>query len=565
MIAAASFDTWQLIALAGALGWASGVRLYAVLFIVGGLGFLGWIPLPGKLDVLAHPYVLAASGAMFAIEFFADKIPGVDSLWDFVQTFVRIPAGAALAAGVFGDAPAAWTLAAAILGGTLGDRQPSRQVRQPDGDQHVARAVLELGRVVRRGSRRRRHAVARVGASDRRAGRARRADRPHGVADPQACGASSGGWSSGSARRSASLPPAAIRRACRGDRDDGRQGDPLSDARDGRAHGDRRGDHVPPSRRRDAIARASIRRGSRPRRRWRRRSRTRRAADNFRNLFEAPVLFYAAVLTIYAAQLTAPCISRSHGPTSSRASCTRRSTARTTASMHRLPAFATSLFLLWTLWGLLAFDLLVPRTRGHRMFDKILIANRGEIAVRVARTARRLGHPHRGRVLGRRRATRCTSSACDEAYRLGPPPPRESYLDGDEDHRDREGERRAGDPPGLRLPVRERGVRRGVRARRHRVHRSAAGGDRRDGLEVGGEDDHGRGGRAARARLSRRRPGSRAARARGGEDRLPGADQGDGGRRRQGHEDRDRRRASSPRRSRPRSARRRRASATIAC
>lgn len=115
----ASFDTWQLIALAGALGWASGVRLYAVLFIVGGLGFLGWIPLPGKLDTLAHPYVLAASGAMFAIEFFVDKIPGLDSLWDLVQTFVRIPAGAALAASVFGDAPAAWTLAAAIVGGTL--------------------------------------------------------------------------------------------------------------------------------------------------------------------------------------------------------------------------------------------------------------------------------------------------------------------------------------------------------------------------------------------------------------------------------------------------------------
>jgi hypothetical protein len=116
---AVPFDTLQLIALAGALGWASGVRLYAVLFIVGGLGYLGWIPMPGKLDVLAHPYVLAASGSMFAIEFFADKIPGVDSLWDFLQTFVRIPAGAALAAGVFGDAPGAWTVAAAILGGTL--------------------------------------------------------------------------------------------------------------------------------------------------------------------------------------------------------------------------------------------------------------------------------------------------------------------------------------------------------------------------------------------------------------------------------------------------------------
>lgn len=115
----AAFDTWQLVALAGALGWASGVRLYAVLFIVGGLGYLGWIPLPGGLVLLAHPFVLAASGAMFAIEFFADKIPGVDSVWDLLQTFVRIPAGAALAGSVFGDAPGAATLAAAILGGTL--------------------------------------------------------------------------------------------------------------------------------------------------------------------------------------------------------------------------------------------------------------------------------------------------------------------------------------------------------------------------------------------------------------------------------------------------------------
>jgi hypothetical protein len=114
-----TFSTWQLVGLAATLGWASGVRLYAVLFIVGGLGFLGWIPLPGGLTALAHPYVLAASGFMFVVEFLADKIPGVDSAWDFVQTFVRIPAGAALAASVFGDAGPATTLAAAILGGSL--------------------------------------------------------------------------------------------------------------------------------------------------------------------------------------------------------------------------------------------------------------------------------------------------------------------------------------------------------------------------------------------------------------------------------------------------------------
>ena len=117
--ALASFDTLQLVALAAALGWASGLRLYAVLFIVGGVGHLQWVDLPAGLAVLAHPLVLAASGFMCAVEFLADKIPGVDSAWDAVQTFVRIPAGAALAASVFGESSTAAMLAAAIVGGTL--------------------------------------------------------------------------------------------------------------------------------------------------------------------------------------------------------------------------------------------------------------------------------------------------------------------------------------------------------------------------------------------------------------------------------------------------------------
>jgi hypothetical protein len=112
-------DTLQLIALAAALGWASGIRLYAVLFIVGALGYLGWFELPSHLAILSHPLVLAASGFMVCVEFFADKIPGVDTLWDVVHTLVRIPAGAALAASVFGNSPPAWTLAAGIIGGTL--------------------------------------------------------------------------------------------------------------------------------------------------------------------------------------------------------------------------------------------------------------------------------------------------------------------------------------------------------------------------------------------------------------------------------------------------------------
>jgi len=114
-----TWDVWQLVALAAAIGWASGLRLYAVLFILGGLAYLHWIDLPSGLQVLAHPLVLAASGFMCFVEFFADKIPGVDSAWDLVQTFIRIPAGAALAASVFGDSSTATMLAAAIVGGTL--------------------------------------------------------------------------------------------------------------------------------------------------------------------------------------------------------------------------------------------------------------------------------------------------------------------------------------------------------------------------------------------------------------------------------------------------------------
>lgn len=114
-----ALDTTHLVALAAALGWASGLRLYAVLFITGAAGYLGWLPLPAGLQVLQHPLVLGASALMVAVEFFADKIPALDSLWDLVHTFIRIPAGAALAAGVFGADSATWATVAALLGGTL--------------------------------------------------------------------------------------------------------------------------------------------------------------------------------------------------------------------------------------------------------------------------------------------------------------------------------------------------------------------------------------------------------------------------------------------------------------
>ena len=114
-----SLDTTQLIALAAALGWASGLRLYAVLALTGLAGYLGWVPLPPGLQLLQHPAMLAASGFMVFVEFFADKIPGVDSMWDVIHTVVRIPAGAALAAAVFGADQGTAAALAALLGGTL--------------------------------------------------------------------------------------------------------------------------------------------------------------------------------------------------------------------------------------------------------------------------------------------------------------------------------------------------------------------------------------------------------------------------------------------------------------
>ncbi|WP_326541133.1 DUF4126 domain-containing protein [Pseudorhodoferax sp.] len=112
-------DTTHLIALAAALGWASGMRLYAVILITGLAGYAGWVPLPEGLKILQNPIVLGVAGLMFLAEFFADKIPALDSVWDLVHTFIRIPAGAALAAGVFGGDSATWATVAALMGGTL--------------------------------------------------------------------------------------------------------------------------------------------------------------------------------------------------------------------------------------------------------------------------------------------------------------------------------------------------------------------------------------------------------------------------------------------------------------
>jgi Domain of unknown function (DUF4126) len=148
-------DMAGLAALAAALGWASGIRLYLVVFITGIAGYMGWIPLPSGLHVLQHPAMLAGSGAMLFVEFFADKIPGVDSLWDMVHTVIRVPAGAALAAGVFGADSATMGMVAGLLGGTLAATAHATKATtraaintSPEPFSNIAMSLVEEGGVM---------------------------------------------------------------------------------------------------------------------------------------------------------------------------------------------------------------------------------------------------------------------------------------------------------------------------------------------------------------------------------------------------------------------------------
>jgi len=107
------------LATAAGLGWASGIRLYAVVFFLGLLQYFGIYALPESLHTLGSPWVMGAAGFMFLVEFLADKIPGFDSLWDAAHTFIRIPAGALLAAAAVAGGDPGMSLAAGILGGAV--------------------------------------------------------------------------------------------------------------------------------------------------------------------------------------------------------------------------------------------------------------------------------------------------------------------------------------------------------------------------------------------------------------------------------------------------------------
>ena len=112
-------DTVHIIALTMGVAWASGINLYATVFMLGFLGANGYIDLPPDLQIVTDPLVIGAAGLMYCIEFFADKTPGVDTAWDTVHTFIRIPLGAVLAMGAVGHVDPAVHLAAFLVGGTL--------------------------------------------------------------------------------------------------------------------------------------------------------------------------------------------------------------------------------------------------------------------------------------------------------------------------------------------------------------------------------------------------------------------------------------------------------------
>ena len=112
-------ETLQALSLALGTAWASGINLYATVAALGIAGQMDMINLPPDLQVLTHPAVIAVACIMYVIEFFADKVPYVDSGWDLLHTFIRIPAGAILAARSLGPMSPALELVALLAGGAV--------------------------------------------------------------------------------------------------------------------------------------------------------------------------------------------------------------------------------------------------------------------------------------------------------------------------------------------------------------------------------------------------------------------------------------------------------------
>ena len=136
-------DAISSFALANGLNWASGLRLYLTVFMVGLLAKFGYVHLPVALDILSNPIVLSVAGILYLIEIFADKIPYVDSAWDSIQTFIRISADALLAMGAINTIDPMIAAVTALLCGSLAGATHATKAGQPCANQHLTRACQQ--------------------------------------------------------------------------------------------------------------------------------------------------------------------------------------------------------------------------------------------------------------------------------------------------------------------------------------------------------------------------------------------------------------------------------------
>jgi hypothetical protein len=138
------------IALAMGASWTSGINLYASVATLGLLGRFAQLPLPGELQVLTSWWIIGIASGLYVVEFMADKVPWLDSTWDLIHTFIRVPAGAVLAAAAFGDFDKSIQVIALLLGGGLalsshGTKAATRAVlnASPEPVTNVIASVVE--------------------------------------------------------------------------------------------------------------------------------------------------------------------------------------------------------------------------------------------------------------------------------------------------------------------------------------------------------------------------------------------------------------------------------------
>jgi len=112
-------ETLQLLGLALGTAFAAGLNVYATVAILGASQYFHLFALPAGLGILGHPVVILGAAVLFFIEFFADKVPYVDTVWDSIHTLVRPIVAAGLSFGIFSGMPEAWKVLAALMGGTV--------------------------------------------------------------------------------------------------------------------------------------------------------------------------------------------------------------------------------------------------------------------------------------------------------------------------------------------------------------------------------------------------------------------------------------------------------------